>query len=214
MCALFSQVFRRKTLARLSTCSTFSPLQSAIKRYGHKFMFFVLLFLFLSPLIFSASFLQSLLTLSNAALLFAPMFLSHDVSSDRKRADLLAGSSVKKTGFTPLFSRRRQTSTPGFAMEVEAVDLKELMSAGVNVVSMLLVNFREIWLRFSNARPFALVRAVKESGPARATDEIEYKKGATIGMFLKLPDGVCALGECNGKVGRFVLANTKTVEIE
>ncbi len=158
--------------------------------------------------------LQSLLTLSNAALLFAPMFLSHDVSSDRKRADLLAGSAVKKTGFTPLFSRRRQSQTPSFALEVEAVDLKELMSAGVNVVSMLLVNFREIWLRFNNARPFALVRAVKESGPARATDEIEYKKGATIGMFLKLPDGSSALGECNGRVGRFALANTKTVEIE
>jgi hypothetical protein len=155
---------------------------------------------------------ESLLTLSNAALLFAPMFLSHDVSTDRKRADLLQGSTIRRTGFTPLFSRRRHTMSPE-ALEMDAVDLKELMTAGVNVVSMLLINFREIWLRFNIARPFTLVRAVKESGPAKSTDELEYKKGQTIGMFSKLPDQTYAFGECSGKVGRFLLAHTKVVEI-
>ncbi len=155
---------------------------------------------------------ESLLTLSNAALLFAPVFLAHDVSTDRKRADLISGASVKKTGFTPLFTRRRQSASPE-AQEMDALDVKELMTAGVNVVSMLLVNFREIWLRFNIARPVMLVRATKESGAAKSTDELEYKKGQTIGMFAKLPDQIYAFGECSGKVGRFLLANTKVVII-
>lgn len=56
------------------------------------------------------------------ASLFGPIFLSHDVSSDKKRSDLL--SKVKQTGFTPLFSRRNKAKDSAEMLENEAVDLR------------------------------------------------------------------------------------------
>ncbi len=92
------------------------------------------------------------------ASLFGPIFLSHDVSSDKKRSDLLTKvQHQNRTGFTPLFARRTKSKdTAAETLEHEAVDLREIMNLGVTVVQMLLVHFREIWHRFNTARPVRL----------------------------------------------------------
>jgi hypothetical protein len=57
-----------------------------------------------------------------------------------------------------------------------------------------------------------LVKAIKDSGPVKSTDELEFRKGMTIGMFLKIDD-IYGLGELSGCCGRFQLSYTKIVKI-
>lgn len=158
---------------------------------------------------------ESKLTLGNAALLFAPMFLEYNVL-DKKKTEFSSFQHIKKTGFTPLFSRRKTIHGPEAvaALQAGAEDLKALMTVGVSVLQMLLVNFRDIWARFhQTARPFVLYRATKDSGPPKSADELEFKKGNIIGVFQKL-DAVYALGEVGGKIGRFQLSLAKMLEID
>ena len=157
---------------------------------------------------------DSKLTLSNAALLFAPVFLEYDPTqkqTDSNPVTSLASMLGRKTGFTPLFSRKKSNVTIA-SLQSEAVDIKALMVSGVAVLEMLLVNFQSIWSRFhQTAKTFTLYKAVRDSGDV-GDDELSFKKGTTIGCFHRLDD-IYGLGELNGTVGRFQLAHTRIVKI-
>jgi len=159
---------------------------------------------------------SSKLTLSNAALLFGPIFISQDVSSAKKRSEAFnnlrkSSPQISRRGsLTPLFSRRKSNHAVK-KLQNSAEELKVLMSIGVDVLHMLLENHNALFSRINLAKGFTLYQAKRDCG-TKGKDDLDFKKGDIIAVFYKI-DSIYGLGEVHGAVGRLNMSMVKLITI-